>query len=229
MHNADKTSGPLIIQCQGENRIWKEVLDLGTPCTFPERHVQPGIPGEGFYFIKKGTVRLAYTSLAGQERIVLIIGQDSLFNEIPALKSQVTPGVGFHCIEKVEAYRFPASLLTDTEFISTYPHLISNLLQSMAMKSAMLFSHATEGIFSSTTSRLCQILLSMARDQKDSGLSQTDVANMLGVHQTTIARAVRTLRKQSIIGRFTKNELQVLDEERLKAIAHGRLELNEEK
>lgn len=197
---------------------------MGTRCTFPAKHVQPGIPGENFYFIRKGTVRLAYTSLSGQERIVLIIGPDSIFNEIPALKSQVTPGVGFQCIEWVEAWRFPASLLTDTGFISAYPHLISNLLQSIAMKSELLFSHATEGIFSSTTQKLCQILQSVNQDSQQSGLSQTEVANLLGVHQTTIARSVRTLREQGIIGKFTKKELQILNRERLAAIAQGNLD-----
>ncbi|WP_027370909.1 Crp/Fnr family transcriptional regulator [Desulfovermiculus halophilus] len=228
MHNASRSCGPPIIRHQGANRVWREVLHLGTRCTFPAGHVQPGIPGEGLYFLTQGTVRLAYTSLDGQERVVLIIGQDSLFNEIPSLKSQVTPGVGFQCIEPVEAWRFPVSLLTDQEFISAYPHLISNLLQSMAIKSTSLFSHATEGILCSTPRRLCQVLLSMAQNRQHFGLSQTDVANMLGVHQTTIARSVRTLRKQGIIGRFTKKELQILDQERLAAIAEGRLELGEE-
>ena len=227
MHKANEIAEPLIIRHQGANRMWREVLHLGTKCTFPAGYVQPGISGEGFYFIKKGTVRLAYTSLGGQERVVFMIGHDSLFNEIPALKSQVTPGVGFQCIELVEAWRFPASLLTDTDFISAYPHLISNLLQSMAVKSELLFSHATEGIFSSTIRRLCQILLSMAHEHKHSGLSQTDVATMLGVHQTTIARSVRILRENNIIGRFTKKELEILDQDRLSKIAEGKLTLDE--
>ena len=228
MHNLNKDTDPLIIRRQGTNRIWREILHLGTRCTFPAKHVQPGIAGENFYFIRKGTVRLAYTSLSGQERIVLIIGPDSIFNEIPALKSQVTPGVGFQCIEQVEAWRFPASLLTNTDFISTYPHLISNLLQSIAIKSELLFSHATQGIFSSTTQKLCQILLSIVQDHKQPGLSQTEVANLLGVHQTTIARSVRTLREQGILGRFTKKELQVLDKKRLEAIAQGSQDPHEE-
>lgn len=225
MHKGNEVVRPLIIRHQGANRVWREVLHLGTRCTFPAGHVQPGISGEGFYFIKKGTVRLAYTSLGGQERVVLMIGHDSLFNEIPALKSQVTPGVGFQCIERVEAWRFPASLLTDTDFISARPHLISNLLQSMAVKSELLFSHATEGVFSSTTRRLCQILFSMAHEHNHSGLSQTDVATMLGVHQTTIARSVRILRENNIIGRFTKKELEILDQDRLSEIAEGKVTL----
>jgi CRP/FNR family transcriptional regulator len=68
----------------------------------------------------------------------------------------------------------------------------------------------------------------MAQNRQHYGLSQTDVATMLGVHQTTIARTVRTLRRQGIIGRFTKRELQILDQERLAAIAEGRMELGEE-
>jgi hypothetical protein len=80
MHKGNEVVRPLIIRHQGANRVWREVLHLGTRCTFPAGHVQPGISGEGFYFIKKGTVRLAYTSLGGQERVVLMIGFDAKMN-----------------------------------------------------------------------------------------------------------------------------------------------------
>ena len=55
-------------------------------------------------------------------------------------------------------------------------------------------------------------------------MSQSYVAAMMGLHQTTVARLIRRLREEGIIGRFTKRELQVLDRERLRRLAqHGDL------
>lgn len=42
---------------------------------------------------------------------------------------------------------------------------------------------------------------------------------MLGLHQTTVARLIRRLREEGVIGRFTKRELEVLDMERLRELA----------
>ena len=62
------------------------------------------------------------------------------------------------------------------------------------------------------------------RSPSDLCMSQSDVAAMMGLHQTTVARLIRRLREEGIIGRFTKRELQVLDRERLRRLAqHGDL------
>jgi DNA-binding transcriptional regulator YhcF (GntR family) len=52
-------------------------------------------------------------------------------------------------------------------------------------------------------------------------------ATRIGVHQTTIARSVRILRENNIIGRFTKKELEILDQDRLSKIAEGKPTLDE--
>ena len=73
--------------------------------------------------------------------------------------------------------------------------------------------------------RLCDLLLQLSNThQPDLCKSQSDVAAMMGLHQTTVARLIRRLREEGIIGRFTKRELQVLDRERLRRLAqHGDL------
>lgn len=73
--------------------------------------------------------------------------------------------------------------------------------------------------------RLCDLLLQLSNPhQPDLRMSQSDVAAMMGLHQTTVARLIRRLREEGIIGRFTKWELQVLDRERLRRLAqHGDL------
>ena len=95
--------------------------------------------------------------------------------------------------------------------------MIANLLRSMAEKSYTFFysSMQTSG---TSMRRLCALLLQMCRQNKPR-MSQNDVANMLGLHQTTVARLIHRLRKEGVIAKFTKNELQILDMARLRELA----------
>lgn len=205
------------IQLSSTNMPWREVLHLGTRCIFPKHHCEPGEKIRGFYFIAKGRVRLTYLGDTGKEKCALYMEKNCIFNEIPALSS-TTVCASFFCIEEVEAWRFNAKLLTDTAFISKYPHLISNLLQSIAVKSGIFFSQSSEKNFSNSMHKLCIILMELYANPQLC-LSQSEVAALLGIHLTTVARHIRTLRNQGVIGRFTKTAFEVLDIESLRLLA----------
>lgn len=205
------------------NAPWREVLHLGVRCCFPKQHMEPGSRLRGFYFISSGRVCLSYMGEMGEERNSLYLGRDCIFNEIPALANQLLYNVGFYCMEATDAWRFDAALLGDVAFLARYPHLVANLLRSMAKKSSVFFFHLARTRSSSSMSRLCDLLLQLT-DAKQRGklrMSQSDAAAMLGLHQTTVARLIRRLRDEGVIGRFTKNELQVLDVARLREMAHA--------
>lgn len=202
------------------NAPWREILHLGSACQFAKNHVEPGNKMRGFYFITSGRVRLSYFGEMGEERRSLYLGPGCIFNEIPAL-GRLNYSVGFSCLEHTEARRFESALLVDKNFIAAYPHLIANLLCSMAKKSSIFFMHLAAIRCVGSMARLCAVLLQLAtaRTRTNMHLSQSDAAELLGLHQTTVARLIRKLRHKGIIGRFTKTELQVLDMERLRSMA----------
>lgn len=199
------------------NEPWAEVLHLGIRCFFPKHHMEPGERMRGFYFIRRGAVRLSYIGDAGQERSSLFMTKNCLFNEIPAL-NPASRNAAFFCLEASEVWRFDAALLHDTAFIAKYPHLISNLLESMAKKSTLFFSHLSFMAFSSSMSQICAMLLQLTVADGPR-MTQGEVAATLGLHPTTVARLIRTLRNEGVIGKFTKTELQVLDVEKLRALS----------
>ena len=205
------------IRLENLNEPWREVLHLGVRCLFPKHHMEPGEKMRGFYFIRRGVVRLSYIGDAGQERSSLFMKRNCLFNEIPAL-NQDAQNAAFFCMEESEVWRFDADLLRDPLFIAKYPKLISNLMESMAKKSTIFFSHLSSMAFSSSMSQMCAMLLQLAQSGGPR-ITQGQMAAMLGLHPTTVARLVRTLRNEGILGKFTKTELEVLDMERLRATA----------
>lgn len=196
---------------ENANTVWNEVLHLGTLCTFPKGHSEPGHKSRGFFFITKGCIRINYTSQEGRHRILLTIGQNSIFNEIPAmlLDSSV---ISFVCPEPMEAYRFPADMLQSTQFIGQYPHLYLNIMQSLAAKTTFFASLVYSAGFATTRKQLCRLLLRMHLEKdvkKETSMSQVEIAARLGVHPTTVARTIRALRNEGIIGAITKRSLEI--------------------
>jgi CRP/FNR family transcriptional regulator len=49
----------------------------------------------------------------------------------------------------------------------------------------------------------------------ESGVTQSDMARLLGVHRVTVTKAVKKLKDQGILRRFTKRELDIADFPRL--------------
>lgn len=170
-----------------------------------------------FYLLTKGHVRLSYVGDEGQERSSLFLGPNCIFNEIPALRQTAT-SIVFCCMEPVELWCFPASLLEDDTFIVTHPRLMANLLQSVARKSGVFFQHLSAMSFSSSMSQLCAMLLELVEERMPR-MTQSEVAAVLGLHLTTVARLIRTLRDEGVIGKFTKTELEILNVQRLQELA----------
>lgn len=212
---------PLQIRLENLNQPWLDVLHLGARAFFPKGQVMSAAVSEHeFYLLTKGYVRLSYVGEEGQERSSLFLGPNCIFNEIPALRQAVSP-IAFCCVEAVELWRFKASMLEDVDFIACYPHLMANLLQSMGRKSGLFFQHLAAMSCSSSMSQVCALLLELL-DGRMSRMTQSELAAVLGLHLTTVARHIRTLRDAGVLGRFTKTELEVLDVPRLRELAQQR-------
>ena len=205
-----------MLRLEGVNTPWREVLHLGSVCRFSRNQMMPAGRDAGMYLLTRGSVRIRYTTKTGHERHFLTLGQYCIVNELPALAFDL-PGVSLHCLEGVEAWRFQSTLLEDPAFCSQYPHLMSNLLRYVARKLGTYFFCLSELGSGTSLSQLCTLLL-LARNQQIA-LSQSELGAMLGLHQTTVARMVRALRDEGVIGRFTKHALEVRNPERLRALA----------
>ena len=199
------------------NSPWREILHKGRKHMFPKGHREMCGSGQ-FYLIISGVVRLDFMGRENSSGASLYMGPGCLFNEIPALQRMSAAEVGFYCAMPTEAWAFSADLLHDEEFISEYPRLIRNLMQSLAGKTNEFFLYLLYARGASSLSRICVTLLHLANNSRLK-IAQCEMAMMLGLHPTTVARHMRHLREKGIIGTFTKNRLEVLDLPALQKLA----------
>lgn len=195
------------------NRVWEKVLHLGVKVCYPKNTIIPHGQISGMYYLLNGAVSISYSTVAGRERLALSIGPGCLFNEARTT-SRYEPGGRFTCTLDSVLYRFPENILSDADFICTHPDLVANVIQSMGLKMLIHYSFLTDMGIGSPETLLCRFILSLSR--KNSGarsfaaeMTQQEIADLLGVHRTTLARAVRQIKQKGIIDMFTRREVRI--------------------
>lgn len=141
-----------------------------------------------------------------------------LFNEHAVLGSSIS--LSYTCQSPVHLRVFPAGILQDRAFYETHPRQVVNLLETLAIKEAICYSYMSDLSFSTARGRVCQALLALAKEHTGESvfapeLTQAEIASMMALHQTTVARVIKDLRAQNIIGAFTKKKLEILSYDKL--------------
>lgn len=200
------------------NSPWREILHQGRKLLLPRGH-REACGGSHFYLILSGLVRLDFAERAGWCGSSLYMGPGCLFNEVPILHMDPVTHAEFICMLDTEAWAFPGDLLSDEEFFAEHPRLAINLMRSLAGKADGFFTHLMYARGASALCRICGMLVRLAGAGGAQRMSQSELAMMLGLHPTTVARHVRTLRERGVIGAFTKSRLEVLDMDELHRLA----------
>lgn len=204
------------------NADWRQLEECGRLQCLP-RGTTISNCSDTFFLLESGVVRKVVTSPQGQDWGVLLQQKGCLFNLTGALLG-TSENVYFTCQTDVEVYGFDAALLQDTDFYRQHPEKIINLLTTFAVKEAIAHAYSSNICHASAKGRVCQSLLALLRENDHQstfspGTTQVEIAAMLGLHQTTVARAVKELRAEGVVGAFTKNRLEILNKERLIELA----------
>ena len=209
------------------NTPWEKVLDSGTPVSFPVKSVispnSSGASASGMYYIRRGRVRLSNIAANGQEKVMLYMGRGTLFNEIPML--QMGTDYLFTCMEQTDTVFISKKKMT-RDFIREYPELMLNLLDSMSKKSHGFYSQLSGLRAFDSFVNVCRTLYSMHLFNRVGAvvvprLTQQELAAFLGVHRSSLHKALFRLKDEDIIGPYNRNRLDILDPDRLLAYAHG--------
>ena len=208
----------------GLNKEWEKVLYLGVKKKIPKGVIFNVNENDTFGYVQKGQLRLSSISDDGRERIVFYLGEGCICMEIPIFANFVdkfTPE--FITTTDCIIYFFPKELITDVQFTKEYPELIINILHSMAIKSSAFFSQISEGAVLDSKAQFCRFLFREYEKTKEAtfylGFSQIELSLMLSLHRNTLCRIVRDLRKAHIIGKCTKNCIEILDINKLQELA----------
>ena len=204
------------------NSPWERVLPRGVPASFPRGAIleSTGLPSKtpGMYYIRQGRVRLSYLGLNGEEKYVFYMARGSFFGEIPILHESPAPGI-FTIMEDVSATFLAKALITEV-FIQENPDLALNLFTSLSLKARSFYAQlCSTGMYDAFTN-VCRMLYSMHLHNRERGvvvpvLSQQEVASLLGIHRSTLHVALTRLKKEGIIGKYSRNRLDILAPDRL--------------
>ena len=195
----------------GLNTQWEAALQHATHLKFPKSAVIPHRTRPGVYYLAKGEVILNYYTSCGQVRTALYFEEGSLFNEARTFSGYNPAGI-FSCLTDTEVYLFTRECILDAAFIRQYPELISNLLSTMGAKMLIHYSFLADMGMGSHLVHICRLLRSMSQKNNNSlrfpgRMTQQEVASLLGVHRTTLARTLRRLVSMGVISKFTRKEV----------------------
>lgn len=208
----------------GCTKAWEEILHIGTRRVYSKGSLAEPSAGERFdiFYIEKGKMRLEFDSMEGRSRAVVLFEAGSIYNLACAATRQEASGQ-FECVEDAVVWHVPGKLLHDTDFISLYPSLASCAINQLGVLVLTYHTALTDMLLDDFVIRFCRFLLSLniKHDSLEfaSGGSQEKIASTLGVHRTTLARAIQRLKREGIIASFTKHKVEILDLERLRQMA----------
>lgn len=202
------------------NLPWEKALHQGTPISFSARSILSGnrSSDSGLYYIRRGVVRLSNIALNGQERVMLYMGKGTLFNEIPML--QFSHDYLFTCMEQTDTVFWPKKRLNE-DFIREYPLLMFNFLESMSAKSRNFYTQLCNLRAYNSFGNVCRLLYSMNLFNRKGDvivpmLTQLELAAFLGIHRSSLHKAMSRLKDEGIIGEYSKKSLEIYDLARLR-------------
>ena len=213
------------------NLCWKEVLDLADKLEFSQgTQLTLNTERENFfYFLEHGRLSLVHDTENGKTRPISTMEEaGTLLNVTHALARQMTDfiekGCHFHCITDVTLRRFNGSLLQDEGFIRTYPHLIVNLMASLGVK--ILAHHTILAHFGTggALAQLCRFCFNLSdanggAEEFAPGISQTQLARLLGMDRATLVRLLQKLRRIGVILELNRDRLVIGDMKKLRQLA----------
>ncbi len=160
-----------------------------------------GDPGGLLYIISSGKVKIAHSTLDGQEALLAILGAGDFFGELALLDNSPRSATA-EAIEPTETLT-----LHREEFrrvIQNNPDFAMHVLQTMAQHIRRLNSQLSDIFFLDLPGRLARTLLRLA-DQHgrttengtliDISLTQTDLAEMTGATRVSINKTLGRFRR----------------------------------
>ncbi|TWH52083.1 Crp/Fnr family transcriptional regulator [Sporomusa sp. KB1] len=209
-----------------QNILWESVLQLGQQHFYKKGSIVlgNGQPVNHLYYLRNGQIKFSKLNKDGDEKIVWYIERGNVFGVAPFFDRRPITNMCnmLTTMEDCEIYTFSRSCFNG-EIVSNYPELVANLMQSMAYKIFLGVNRG--GDLASLPNRICKVLLYILQKESDNlvshkkicskGISQQELAFILGVHRVTLNNAIAQLKREGIIGHMSKRSLVINNMDRL--------------
>lgn len=225
-----KTHTLTLMKCSRVSKMntpWERVLPLAVRHMFPKKHVIDisNSASPYFYYILSGEVRLSYAGLNGEERTILYAGSGTLMN-VPTIIAQDAANTVVTCITPVEVALFDARLLHDQAFAAENPDLMLNLIHSLCTHLVIHSQRLGDAALVDTIGHVSAMFLELSEKADNAerfspNMTQQELADLLGIHRTTLTRVLCRLKANGIIGKYAKKDLHILNRAELARLACG--------
>ena len=165
--------------------------------------IEAGTCPTELFFIKSGKVRMDYCHIDGTEKIVWYFGKNLIVGETPFFQQSLCR-TSFVCTQATVVLAFSHKVV-NTIILPDNPRIVQSLLHGLTAKVRFLVEQIFALSFDSVVIRYCKFLR-LFSERLDSGelvaipsLKQHEIASLLGVHRTTLYKAVKELEKKGVL------------------------------
>lgn len=208
--------GPIIT---GSSSPWAEHLDAGIRREYPAGAIllNPGERVTHLYYLQKGEVLVSLFPEPENISNLFIMRDDSMLGLI-AFFTSARPNASWRTLKPCTMFLFDQESVAE----KLPRHLLLNLLEQLASMSSAMTRRFYQGVYGNEM-RLARLVLHLADACAEktplgaNGLAvsprvtQEMVSDLLGMHPVTLNKLLAQLRNEGVIGRFTKNRLEILD------------------
>lgn len=178
-----------------------------------------GDPGDGFYIVKSGVVKIGKISSEGKEQIYHILERGEPFGEVPVFSGDSFPA-NAEAISDCTVYFFPKDAFV--RLISESPSLSLNMLAVLCMRLRQFTLQIEDITLKEVLGRLASYLVRLSGEQKSHSIrlliSKGQLASLLGTIPETLSRGLLKLTNMGII-EVSGREIELNDVEELEKIA----------
>lgn len=179
-----------------------------------------GEPGEAFFYVRSGLVKISKLSGDGREHILHILNEGHIFAEVTLFSKTEYPATA----EVLEDAEIGIIKNVDLEkLIMENPGLALQLIKYLNKRLVEAHMKIRNLALYDTYGRTAQALLKLAEDygkksskgiELDLNISRQELANIVGTTRETVIRALMAFKKEHSID-IDKNTITIIDPERV--------------
>lgn len=193
-----------------------EAMTSATTCTAGQVLLEPRASSEVLFLLKKGRVQLYRLSAEGKKLIVAEVKPGGFFGEMAVLGQ--TMGESF--AEAAEDSLLCAMSRTDVQrLLHEHPDIALHVVEHLARRLRDAEAQLETLAYDRLEARLAAVLLREvdSRDQCVRGLSQQEIAEMIGSTRESVTRLLNQMARQGLIT-IQRREIRIVDAAQVRAL-----------
>lgn len=181
-----------------------------------------GDPGDGFYVVKEGRIKIYKISSEGKEQILHVFGSGEPFGEAPVFEGRRFPAHAEALMDTICIF-FPRKSFT--ELISKNPSLAMNMLGVLSRRLRRFAALVEDLSLKEVPGRLAAYLLYLSETESNPtelslDMAKGQLAGMLGTIPETLSRILGKLAKQGFI-EAAGPKIKLMNRKGLEELADG--------